>query len=230
MRRKTTARIRGRLMRRLALSLTLGAISYAGLGLTTHVNHAVAFANTAISRLTRDAASAYEALHLYEAKSDGTAEPTSPSSTGPTTTTTGSAAPVNGEQHKPVVARARLTSSVVGKHGDWTAIGLTGDKWTQPADALNLVAGSMAIKLPASCTGAFGNALVLSVDGNPVAFAAAPTDPASKTITMPFVVGTLSEPGKDIHHTLSAKFGSSCTKDGEDYTVTDVKVDVLEFR
>src|SRR5438105_3749973 len=63
----------------------------------------------------------------------------------------------------------------------------------------------------------------------PPAGAAAPTSPASSKLTVPFVVGTLTEPGRSTQHKLSARFGVSCTKDGEDYTLEDVKVDVLKF-
>jgi hypothetical protein len=72
--------------------------------------------------------------------------------------------------------------------------------------------------------------LTLSVDGNATTFAAAPAPPASGTVTMPFIIGTLSEPSKDTPHKLTAKFGNSCTKNGENYTVKDVKIDVLMFR
>jgi hypothetical protein len=134
------------------------------------------------------------------------------------------------EEHSHIAARARLSSSpVVAKHQDWTAVPLTGNTWTQPADAVQLVAGTVRLKIPAKCTGSFGNALTLAVDDAPLTFATAPNEPASKTVTMPFIVGTLSEPGQDTKHTLTAKFGSSCTQAGEDYTIEELKVDVISF-
>src|SRR5438105_7463956 len=104
-------------------------------------------------------------------------------------------------------ARARFTKPVVAKHGGWTDISLTGNTWTQDAQDLELVAGTMVVKTPATCTGALGNALVLSVDGTATTFAAAPTSPASSKLTVPFVVGTLTEPGRSTQHKLSARFG-----------------------
>lgn len=128
-----------------------------------------------------------------------------------------------------VAARPRFTSSVEGTHGGWTDVPLTDHTWTQAAGELELLAGTVVIETPDGCTGSFGNALVLLVDGKAATFAAAPAAPASSTLTVPFVIGTLSEPGRDTEHTLSARFGNSCTKDGEDYTIKDVQVDVLKF-
>ena len=127
-------------------------------------------------------------------------------------------------------ARARLTKSVTATHGGSTDIPLTDNTWTQAADDLELLAGTVVMSLPASCTGAFGNALTLSVDGNATTFAAAPPAFKASTLTVPFLIGTLSEPSRDTEHKLTAKFANSCTKNGEDYTVKDVKVDVLKFR
>jgi hypothetical protein len=60
-----------------------------------------------------------------------------------------------------------------------------------------------------------------------VTFALAPTAPASGTVTMPFNVGTLTETTQSTPHTVTASFGNSCTKDGESFTVSDVKLDVI---
>jgi hypothetical protein len=120
---------------------------------------------------------------------------------------------------------------VQAKHGASTDVTLTGGSWTQPAGELELLAGTMVVKTPANCTGAFGNVLTLSVDGQTTTFAAAATALGSgaTTITMPFAIGTLAEPGQDVPHTLTAKFANSCTKAGEDFTVQAVQVDVLKF-
>src|SRR2546423_10585546 len=143
-----------------------------------------------------------------DAPPDGQAEPAPPA---------GATGPGN------IGARARFTKPVVAKHGGWTDISLTGNTWTQDAQDLDLVAGTLVIRTPATCTGALGNALVLSVDGTATTFAAAPTSPASSKLTVPFVVGTITEPGRSTQHKLSARFGGSCTKDDEDYTLEDVK-------
>ena len=132
--------------------------------------------------------------------------------------------------HTVIVARARLASPVTAKHGVWTAVELTGASWMQPAGAVHLLAGTMKVRIPDNCTGSIGNALSLSVDGDPVTFAAAPTAPGTRTVTLPFLIGTLGDPDEDTKRTLSARFGSSCAAEGEDYIVSSVKIDVLEFR
>jgi hypothetical protein len=145
-------------------------------------------------------------------------------STSDSTATSTTAAPSSGN----VGARAH-GSSVVAKHGGSTDVPLTGDSWTQSPQELDLVAGTMDVGIPASCTGGFANALTLSVDGKATTFAAAPGPPASGTLTVPFLIGTLSEPGQGTQHKLSAKFANSCTKKGEDFTIKAVSVDVLKF-
>jgi hypothetical protein len=127
-------------------------------------------------------------------------------------------------------AKARLSGTVSAPHGAATNVPVSGGAWTQSAGELDLIAGSATIHTPASCTGSFGNSLVVSVDGTPQTFAAVPSVPASSTITVPLVVGTLSEPDADGQHTLTAKLANSCTKDGEDYSVTGLKIDTIKFR
>jgi len=127
-----------------------------------------------------------------------------------------------------VSARARGTS-VVAKHGGATDIPLSGNTWTQAAQELELVAGTVKFTIPSRCTGGFGNALVLSVDGAATTFASVPGPPTSGTVTVPFLIGTLSEPGQNTDHKLTAKFTDTCSKAGEDYKIDDVKIDVLKF-
>lgn len=128
-----------------------------------------------------------------------------------------------------VSGRARSTGSVAAPHGGSTNVPLANGAWTQDANELDLIAGSVTLKTPSACTGSFGNALVISVDGRPTTFGAAPQAPASSTLTIPVVVGTLSEPGSSTQHTITAALANSCTKSGEDYAVQDVKLDVLKF-
>ena len=123
--------------------------------------------------------------------------------------------------------RSRSSGSVSAGNSASTPVPLSTNTWTQQANELDLIAGTMTVQLPASCTGSFGNALVISVDGAPTTFAAAPTAPASGTLTIPFTVGTLGEPGQDTPHTMTASFGNSCTKSGESFTVSNVKLDVI---
>lgn len=128
-----------------------------------------------------------------------------------------------------ISARVRLANGVTAPHGASTAVPLTSSTWTQSAGQLNLVAGTVTLAVPASCTGSFGNSLVISVDGQANTFALAPTVPAGTTVTMPIIVGTLSEPERDTQHTMTASFANSCTKGGEDYAVNGAKLDVIAF-
>jgi hypothetical protein len=128
-----------------------------------------------------------------------------------------------------VALRARGTGSVTAAHGSSVNVPLTGASWTQAGNDPNLIAGSFTIEIPASCTGSFGNSIVISVDGVPNTFAAAPTFPANTTVTVPVVVSEIMEPGADTQHTITAKLANSCTKSGEDYVVTDSKIDVVNF-
>jgi hypothetical protein len=129
-----------------------------------------------------------------------------------------------------VGARATMSgSSVSAPKGASTSVPLTGNTWTQLASELDLITGSLTVQIPSSCTGSFGNALVVSVDGTPQTFATAPTAPASGTVTVPFNVGTLTDPGQSVAHTVTTSFGNSCTGSGENYTVTGVKLDVVRI-
>ena len=144
----------------------------------------------------------------------------------------GPTSPVGGVGAGNIGARARSTSSVTAKHGGSSDVPLNGGSWTQSAGELELLAGTVVVTTPANCTGGFGNALTLSVDGQVTTFAPVVNAPGSgaTTLTIPFAVGTLGEPDRDTPHTLTAKFGNSCTKDGEDFTIKAVQVDVLKFR
>jgi hypothetical protein len=142
----------------------------------------------------------------------------------------GAQGPAGKDGNAAIVAKARMSGGAVsGAHGASTSIPVSGGTWTQAAGDLNLITGTATMKIPAACTGSFGNSLVLSVDGAPQSFAVAPSAPASSTVTMPFIIGTVSEPDKATSHTLTASFSNSCTQSGEDYSVSSVKADVLKF-
>jgi hypothetical protein len=126
-----------------------------------------------------------------------------------------------------VGARARSGGSVTAPKGANTPVALSGNTWTQLANELDLITGTMTVQIPSSCTGSFGNSLVVSVDGTPTTFAVAPSAPASGTVTMPFNVGSLTEPGQSVSRTVTASFANSCTKDGESFTINNVKLDVI---
>jgi hypothetical protein len=48
-------------------------------------------------------------------------------------------------------------------------------------------------------------------------------------VSVPVLVGTLMEPGSSAQHHVTATLANSCTKDGEDFGVSDIKLDVLKF-
>lgn len=125
--------------------------------------------------------------------------------------------------------QARSTGSVTAPHGASTAIPLSSNSWTQSKGELDLLAGNATIHIPSSCTGSFGNSLVVNVDGTPNTFAAAPATPAGSTVTVPFVVGTLSQADADVKHTITTSLANSCTQAGEDFGVSNVKLSVLKF-
>jgi hypothetical protein len=141
----------------------------------------------------------------------------------------GPAGPAGRDGSASIGAKVRQSSAVAATKGASTSVPVSGGTWTQSSGELDFLAGSATIKIPASCTGSFGNALILTVDGAPQTFANAPTAPASATLTVPFVVGTLAEASQDTPHTLTASFGNSCTKDGEDYSVSGLNVDVVKI-
>jgi hypothetical protein len=128
-----------------------------------------------------------------------------------------------------VQVRALSTGTVAAPHGASTSVPLSGGSWTQASGELNLVVGSVTLQTPAACTGSIGNALVVSVDGTATTFALAPTAPASSTVTVPIAVAGVMEPTASTSHTITAALGNSCTRSGEDFTVTNVKLDVVKF-
>jgi hypothetical protein len=128
-----------------------------------------------------------------------------------------------------IVVRSQGTGTVNAAHGAATDIPLSTGTWTQAANELNLITGAVTIKTPGACTGAFGNSVVVSVDGTPQTIGIVPTAPASANVTVPIAVGELMEPGASTSHQITAKLANTCTKDGEDYTVTGAKFDVLSF-
>jgi hypothetical protein len=126
---------------------------------------------------------------------------------------------------------ARYTSSgtVTAPHGASTNVPLTGADWTQAAGEVDLVAGSVTVTTPSSCTGSFGNSLIVSIDGTPATFGVPPQTPPSTSVTVPLVVGTVTQNASSTQHHVTASLANSCTKSGEDFKVDQVKLDVLKF-
>src|ERR1700750_3094913 len=66
-----------------------------------------------------------------------------------------------------IAAKARLANSVTAPHGASATVPLSAETCTQSAGQINLIAGSVTLAVPSSCTGSFGNEVVISVDGTP---------------------------------------------------------------
>jgi hypothetical protein len=141
----------------------------------------------------------------------------------------GARGPAGHDGSAAIAARIAGSGSVSAPHQASTSVPVTGASWTQAANSLDLITGAMTLQIPATCTGSFGNALVVSVDGVPTTVGIAPTSPANTSVRIPFVVSELMEPGADTKHTLTAAFANTCTKSGEDYTVSNMKIDVVNF-
>jgi hypothetical protein len=232
---KVLAHLRGNVVAYVALFAALGGTSYAAVRLKNGSVTSAALAKGAVthSKLARNSVTALNVLpgSLSGAafKSGTLVKGTVRGPAGDRGAQGANGAP--GAQGTPggasVGARPRFSGSVSAPKGASTSIPLSGNAWTQVPGELDLIAGSMTAHIPSSCTGSFGNALTVSVDGTPTTFAIAPTAPASGTVTMPFNVGTLTESTQATPHTVTAAFGNSCTKDGESFTVSDVKLDVI---
>ncbi|HEV7864533.1 MAG TPA: hypothetical protein VGR20_17625 [Acidimicrobiia bacterium] len=246
MRHKITAHARGYAAAYLAIFATLGGTSYAAAGFTPGGVRTATLENAALTRLKparparstdpgdgndgggNDGGGNDGGGNRGDGNDGGGNRGGGDGGGGTTTPPTDPAGAAGAAVTSNISARAR-GKSTLAKHGGSTDIPLSGNTWTQAADEVELLAGTVVISNPGTCTGGFGNALTLSVDGNPTTFAAAPPAFKAGTATIPFVIGTLSEPGRDTDHKLTAAFGNACTKNGEDYTVKDVKIDVLKF-
>jgi hypothetical protein len=240
--------LRGNAVAYAALFVTFGGTSYAAVRLATGSVTTRALANGAVTRpklaphsvaesnLVKRSLTAADfkpgALRNAFGATTGTAGAigaAGPSGTTGAAGAPGLAGPPGQDGNASVVSRARGTGPVTIPHGSSTNIPLTGTTWTQAANDLNLVTGAMTIETPSSCTGSFGNAVVISVNGVPNTFVAAPTVPANTSVTMPVLVSDLSEPGSAATQTITAKLANACTKSGEDYTITNAKLDVVSF-
>jgi hypothetical protein len=227
MRNRIVGHFRGNVVGYLALFAALGGTSYAAVRLTpgSVTSRALAAGAVTHSKL----ASGSVAANNVARNSLTSAQFKSGALLGVVKGSPGPVGPAGPAGTASVVMRASGSGSVTAPHGASTDVPLSGATWTQGANDLNLVTGSMQLGIPASCTGSFGNALIVSVDGVANTFGTAPAGPASTTATIPFVISELMEPGASKQHTVTIKLGNSCAKAGEDYKVSNVKVDVVSF-
>jgi hypothetical protein len=236
--------LRGNAVGYVALFAALGGTSYAAVNLEPGSVGSAAIARSAVTHSKLAARSVTQTNLVKHSLSaavfkagtlkkiagangdNGAAGPTGPAGTNGKAGPTG---PAGADGNASIVMRSQGTGTVTAPHGASTDIPLSGATWTQGANDLNLITGSVTIKTPASCTGSFGNSVLVSVDGTTTTFGVAPNAPVSSDVTVPIAVGELMEPGASTPHQITAKLASSCTKDGEDYTVTGAKLDVLSF-
>lgn len=211
----------------LALFVALGGTSYAAVRLTPGSVRTPALATAAVThkKLAADSVTSANVANGSLVASDFKAGTLGPPMKGDTGATGAAGKP--GGAH--VGAKARSTGSVQAPHGGSTNIPLTNESWTQDAGELDLIAGTVSVKTPPACSGSFGNALVVNVDGKASTFGVPPYNPASSSVTVPILVGTLMEPDSSTQHHMTAALANSCTKDGEDFTVDQVALDVLKF-
>jgi hypothetical protein len=228
MRGRIVEHFRGNLVAYLALFVALGGSSYAAVRLTPGSVGSRALARGAVTA-SKLAAGSVRSRQVVDG-SLGRAE------FRPGVLELAAGSPGKGAKGDPgaaggafVGARARLTGAVRAAHGGSTDVPLDANGWTQEPGELDLIAGSMTVTTPPACTGSFGSALTVSVDGRATTFGVPPQVPPSSVVTVPLLVGTVSEPGSSTQHQMTAALANSCSKDGEDFTVSDVKLDVLKF-
>jgi hypothetical protein len=226
--RRMLLHLNSNLVAYVALFVALGGSSYAAVRLTPGSVQTRALAQGAVTHKKLAANSittanvANRSLTRADFKSGAIGAPGQPGGTG----APGQPGRSGGAY---IGAKAASTGAVSAPHGASTNVPLSGGGWTQEAGELDLIAGSMSVTTPAACTGAFGNALVVSVDGKPATFGVPPQTPPSTAVTVPLNVGTLTDTGSSTQHHITAALANSCTKAGEDFAVSQVKLDVLKF-
>jgi hypothetical protein len=223
--------LKSNLVAYVALFVALGGSSYAAVRLTPGSVRTRALARGAVThkKLARDSVTTANIADRSLTRSDFKLGALSGPARGGGKGSRGPAGPAGRAGGAFVGARIGTSDAVVAPHQATTNVPLAGATWTQEAKELDLIAGSMTVKVPSACTGSFGNSLVVSVDGKANTFAVPPQVPASATVTVPVVVGTLTEPSATTDHRMTAALANSCTKAGEDFTVSQVKLDVLKF-
>lgn len=208
----------------LALFVALGGSSYAAVRLTPGSVRTPALAQGAVThtKLAANSVSSANVANRSLTKADFKAGTLRKGDTG----ARGPAGRAGGAS---IGVKARSTGSVSAPHGASTNVPLTNNGWTQAAGELDLLAGTVTVKTPSSCTGSYGNSLIISVDGKPTTFGVPPYTPASSSVTVPLLVGTLMEPGSSTQHHVTAALANSCTRAGEDFTIDQLNLDVLTF-
>ncbi|MCW3013853.1 MAG: collagen-like protein [Solirubrobacterales bacterium] len=230
--RKFVVHLKNNLVGYVALFAALGGTSYAAVRLTPGSVNARALGSGVVThaKLARNSVNGRNVIDGTLTSSDfaagalkAPAAPVAPSGAS------GAPGPAGANGNAAIVTRGRGTGTVGAPHGATTDVPIGSGAWTQAPGEVDLVVGSVTMTTPSTCTGSFGNSLLVKVDGTPATFAVAPTSPASTTITVPVVVTSVMEAASSTTHHVTAALANSCTKAGEDYSVSDVKVDVVKF-
>jgi hypothetical protein len=221
--------LRGNAVGYVALFAALGGTSYAAVNLTPGSVRTGALANGAVTNSKLATSSVDDRNLVKHSLTAADFKPGTLKSANGAAGGAGPAGPAGADGSASIVTKARDTGTVTAPHSATTDIPLSTGTWTQGPNDLDLIAGSMSIKIPPACTGSFGNSVLVSVDGVPTTFGLAPQVPPSNTLTMPIAVGPLMESGSSTPHQITAKLANSCTKAGEDYTVSNLKLDVVSF-
>jgi hypothetical protein len=235
MAQRVLTQLKRNLVAYLALFVALGGSSYAAVRLTPGSVRTAALAKGAVTnnKLAVNSVSSANivngSLTRADFKSGALGPGLAPSPVKGDTGESGATGPAGRAGGATIGAKARSTGSVQAPHGGSTNIPLNGDSWKQEAGELDLIAGTVSVKTPPACTGSFGNALVINVDGKATTFGVPPNNPAASAVSVPIIVGTVMEPGSSAQHHMTATMANSCTKDGEDFTVDQVSLDVLKF-
>jgi hypothetical protein len=222
---RTLLHLKSNLVAYLALFVALGGSSYAAVRLTPGSVRTRALAERAVTHSKLAANSITSANVANRSLTGADFKPGALGGPG----RTGDTGPAGRAGGAYIGERALSSGAVHAPHGASTNVPLTGGTWTQDAGELDLIAGSVSVTTPATCTGSFGNALVVNVDGTPTTFGVPPQTPPSTAVTVPLLVGTLTEPDSNTQHRITAALANSCTQDGEDFSVGQVKLDVLKF-
>jgi hypothetical protein len=243
--RKSIVHLKDNAVGYVALFAALGGTSYAAVRLTPGSVTASALKGGAVThaKLARNSVSGKNVINgtltssdfakgVLTAGTNGAAGSNGSAGGHGTAGTSGPAGPAGAagaNGNSAIIVRARGTGTVSGPHGATTNVPISNASWTQAPGDVALLTGTVTMTTPASCTGSFGNSFLVQIDGTPATFALAPTAPASSTVTMPISVMSVMEPASSTTHQITASIANSCTKGGEDYSVSDVKLDVVKF-
>src|SRR5690349_719145 len=174
---RLTAHVRGHAVGYLALFIALGGSSYAAVRLTPGSVNSAAIAKRAVThaKLARNSvtggnvargsltASDFKAGTFLQGLKGDAGDPGGAGADGleglaglkgdtGAQGAQGPQGPAGKDGSGAIAAKARLGNTVTAPHGSSTAVPLSGGTWTQSAGQINLLAGTVTLAVPASCT------------------------------------------------------------------------------